>query len=316
MKKSELNQLIHEILKEELSRVNLKEGAEQAPELEATLSKAFNHGENVFVATPPGMATIARICKWCDANGIPYVLMNARDTELMANLGSQAETLSDADGGLLIVDEYGRANPRTRAMLLTIINEHTYGQVASVVVTPGMGFPINDAELNKFVYSVNLCNSSVAESVEDVELEEGAFSGGMAGDNSINGGKVGGMGASTQPDHKTYLNRIKAKNPDLVDIITIKAKDLKPNMMTQAGQIKTAEVKYSGYHSKDMVYVMHTNGWDYFKELDADMEVMADPDDKSKPFTGAWKEILSRGLKESLRREPLTVDNIFENLYY
>ena len=138
--------------------------------------------------------------------------------------------------------------------------------------------------------------------VESKSIKEGAFSGGYAGDNSFSGGTVRGIGASTQPDHKTYLNRIKAKNPKLVDIITIKAKDLKPNMMTQAGQIKTAEVKYSGYHSKDMVYVMHTNGWDYFKELDADMEVMADPDNKSNPFTGNYKDLLKMGLQESVTR--------------
>ena len=138
--------------------------------------------------------------------------------------------------------------------------------------------------------------------VESKSIKEGAFSGGYAGDNSFSGGTVRGIGASTQPDHKTYLNRIKAKNPKLVDIITIKAKDLKPNMMTQAGQIKTAEVKYSGYHSKDMVYVMHTNGWDYFKELDADIEVMADPDNKSNPFTGNYKDLLKMGLQESVTR--------------
>lgn len=138
--------------------------------------------------------------------------------------------------------------------------------------------------------------------VESKSIKEGAFSGGYAGDNSFSGGTVRGIGASTQPDHKTYLNRIKAKNPKLVDIITIKAKDLKPNMMTQAGQIKTAEVKYSDYHSKDMVYVMHTNGWDYFKELDADIEVMADPDNKSNPFTGNYKDLLKMGLQESVTR--------------
>ena len=138
--------------------------------------------------------------------------------------------------------------------------------------------------------------------VESKSIKEGAFSGGYAGDNSFSGGTVRGIGASTQPDHKTYLNRIKAKNPKLVNIITIKAKDLKPNMMTQAGQVKTAEVKYSGYYSKDMVYVMHTNGWDYFKELDADVEVMADPDNKSNPFTGNYKDLLKMGLQESVTR--------------
>lgn len=162
---------------------------------------------------------------------------------------------------------------------------------------------LNGVKEVRIEYADGTTNTMQVESFDESKsIKEGAFSGGYAGDNSFSGGTVRGIGASTQPDHKTYLNRIKAKNPKLVDIITIKAKDLKPNMMTQAGQIKTAEVKYSDYHSKDMVYVMHTNGWDYFKELDADIEVMADPDNKSNPFTGNYKDLLKMGLQESVTR--------------
>jgi hypothetical protein len=131
----------------------------------------------------------------------------------------------------------------------------------------------------------------------DRYLKEAAFSGGYAGDNSFSGGTVRGMGASTQPDKKNYLGRLKSKNPDLVSTMTIKGKDIKPGMITQAGQVKTAEVKDSRGEKK--VYIMHTNDYDGFWCVDEDMEVMVDPEDKSKPFTGDYKELLKKGLKES-----------------
>ena len=140
------------------------------------------------------------------------------------------------------------------------------------------------------------------------ELEEDAFNGGVAGDSQIGGGKVRGIGASTQPDHKSYLGRLKAKNPDLVDTMTVKGKDIKPGMMTQAGQVKEVEVGKNG--KTDKVYIMHTNDYDGFWGVDEDMIVMVDPEDKSKPFTGDYKELLNKGLEESL-----TEDNIFEGLF-
>jgi hypothetical protein len=133
----------------------------------------------------------------------------------------------------------------------------------------------------------------------DRYLKEAAFSGGYAGDNSFSGGTVRGMGASTQPDKKNYLGRLKSKNPDLVSTMTIKGKDIKPGMITQAGEVKTAEVKYSNHYRKDMVYIMHTNDWDGFYEVDGDMEVMADPDDKSKPYTSGYLALKKKGLQES-----------------
>ncbi len=63
-------------------------------------------------------------------------------------------------------------------------------------------------------------------------LKEAAFSGGMAGDNSFSGGTVRGIGASTQPSKKNYLGRLKSKNADLVDILTVKGKEIKPGMIT------------------------------------------------------------------------------------
>jgi hypothetical protein len=142
------------------------------------------------------------------------------------------------------------------------------------------------------------------------ELREGAFSGGVAGDNSINGGTVRGMGASTQPSKKNYLTRLKSKNPDLVDIMTVKGKDIKPGMITHAGQVKEAEVKYSNANGKKMVYIMHTNDYDGFWDVDEDMEVMVDPEDKSKPFAGEWRALLKMGLQESA-----VIEGIFGNKY-
>lgn len=125
--------------------------------------------------------------------------------------------------------------------------------------------------------------------------EGGAMSGGYAQGGALDTYKR--PGASTQPSKNNYLNRIKGNNPELVDIMTIKGKDIKPGMITQAGQVKQAEVRERG------MYIMHTNNYDGFWGVDEDMEVMVDPDDKSKPFTGDYKDLLKRGLKEAVNDE-------------
>jgi hypothetical protein len=82
--------------------------------------------------------------------------------------------------------------------------------------------------------------------------------------------------------------------------MTIKGKDIKPGMITQAGQVKEAEVERGGRKGK--IYLMHTNNYDGFWGVDEDMEVLADPDNKSKPFTGDYRDLLKKGLKESTTR--------------
>jgi hypothetical protein len=146
------------------------------------------------------------------------------------------------------------------------------------------------------------------EELSKVNLEEAAFSGGVAGDNSFSGGTVRGRGASTQPDKKSYLNRLKSKNPDLVDIMTIKGKDIKPGMITQAGQVKEAEVRKNN-KGETKVYIMHTNNYDGFWDVDEDMPVMVDLDDKSKPFTGDYKDLLKMGLQEAFEEEDTLVES-------
>ena len=131
----------------------------------------------------------------------------------------------------------------------------------------------------------------------NVTLAEGAMSGGYAENGSLD--TYARPGGSTQPSKKSYLNRLKFKNPDLVDIMTVKGKDIKPGMITQAGQVKEATTKYSWQHNGDAVYIMHTNNYDGFWGTDEDMEVLVDPDNKSKPFTGKYEDLLDKGLKEA-----------------
>lgn len=148
------------------------------------------------------------------------------------------------------------------------------------------------------------------ELAKDSLTEGGAMSGGYAEHGAID--NHARPGASTQPSKKNYLDRLKSKNSELVDVITVKGKDIKPGMITQAGQAREVKVEYSNHYKKDMVYIMHTNDYDGFWDVDEDMEVMADPDDKSKPFTGDYKELLKRGLKESAAEDIDTDDVINE----
>lgn len=130
------------------------------------------------------------------------------------------------------------------------------------------------------------------------ELDEEAFSGGYAGGGHVVD-RYARPGASVQPDKKSYLGRLKNKNPDLVDVITVKGKDIKRGMITQSGQVKEVEVKRNN-RGETKVYIMHTNNYDGFWDTDEDMEVLADPENKSKPFTGDYRALLKMGLKESV----------------
>ena len=140
-------------------------------------------------------------------------------------------------------------------------------------------------------------------------LNEGAFNGGPGSDGGIDNYKR--PGGSTQPSKNGYLTKIKNKNPELVDIMTIKGKEIKPGMITQHGQVRSAEVKKNNY-GETKVYIMHTNGFDGFWELDDTFEIMIDPDDKNKPFTGDFRDLLKRGLKESEEVVDIDIDEIDE----
>jgi len=146
---------------------------------------------------------------------------------------------------------------------------------------------------------------------EELNLTEAAISGGQAEGGFLDTAKR--PGGSTQPDHKSYLGRLKNKNPDLVDTMVIKGKDIKPGMLTQAGQVKEVEVGKNG--KTDKVYIMHTNNYDGFWGTDEDMIVMVDPENKSKPFTGDYKALLKMGLKEEVEEAAEVTEGIFGNKY-
>jgi hypothetical protein len=94
--------------------------------------------------------------------------------------------------------------------------------------------------------------------------------------------------------------------------MTVKGKDIKPGMITQAGQVKEVEVKKNN-RGETKVYIMHTNNYDGFWDVDEDMPVMADPDNKSKPFTGSFQDLLKKGLKESTKAtEKVVNEGIFD----
>lgn len=145
-------------------------------------------------------------------------------------------------------------------------------------------------------------------------LTEDTLDSGAKGGGNINQSCTRSPQWSCQPSKNDYLSRLKSKNPDLVSTMTVKGKDIKPGMITPAGQVKTAEVKDSG--GKQKIYIMHTNNWDCFRELDQDIEVMADPDNKTKPFTGDYKVLLQKGLKESTTAvEEEDADSMLEGIF-
>lgn len=159
---------------------------------------------------------------------------------------------------------------------------------------------VTDEEVEQYITKL-LSNKKFVQQLNQYrahQLDEAAFNGGMAGDNSASGGTIRGRGASTQPGKNNYLNRMKSKNPDLVDTMVIKVSDIKPGMITQAGQVKEAEARNHNSGVKKM-YIMHTNGYDGFWGLDETMDVMVDPENKSKPFAGDYRSLLKMGLQES-----------------
>lgn len=144
MTKSELREMIRSVLKEEL---RLRENVNEEASLETALDNAYRRQNNILITTQPGMACLARIRKWCDANSLPYVCANARIEDV---LGEIELASIDLEGGVLIIDEYNRANPKVRAELLSLINEHTYGQLFTIAVCSAGGDKVNSAETRAF----------------------------------------------------------------------------------------------------------------------------------------------------------------------
>ena len=134
---------------------------------------------------------------------------------------------------------------------------------------------------------------------EEEGLAEAAFSGGYASDRGAVDRWARPGGSIHQGKYEVYLTNLASRYPDIVKIITIKAKDIKPGMITQAGEVKEAEMRRTNKGDTQM-YIMHTNNWDGFWEAEADMEVMANPEDDSTPFIGNYQALRDLGIREGL----------------
>lgn len=155
--KSDLRQLIREVLKEEL--VRLKEDARQTADYEAlyaTLDEAMANGKNVLINGQPGMGILAHIRKWCDESGLSCVCFNVKDTEAFDALLGYDDMLSSTynrqlnniDGSVLIIDEYDRARPHDRPGLLSVVAERQYGQLFTIALVNNDN--LNAAEHSRF----------------------------------------------------------------------------------------------------------------------------------------------------------------------
>jgi hypothetical protein len=152
--KSELKEMIREALREEL---NLKESSDGATQnaLESTINKALSAARrgiarDILVISSPGTATHAKIRECIKANGYEATMISARSD--FENIGL------DAAGKVLIVDEYNRATPRSKAKLFSIIFEQAMDQLFTIAVFNDNGGYIDEAERSKFNYVIDVRN--------------------------------------------------------------------------------------------------------------------------------------------------------------
>lgn len=158
--KSELRQMIREVLKEELSRKKrLKEDARQTVDYEAlyaTLDEAMAGSQNVVITNKPGMGTLAHIRKWCDESGLTCVCLSVKDTYFFDALLGYDDMLSSTynrqlnniNGSVLIIDEYDRAKPQDRSGLLSVVAERPHGQLFTIALVNNDN--LNAAEHSRF----------------------------------------------------------------------------------------------------------------------------------------------------------------------
>lgn len=246
MTKSELREMIRECLREELSKVNLKEAA------------------TGFRLTGPALLSIEDLADAVYRDDDPTAIKKYASDKAIQEVTAEDLAIAAENSDIPREIKYLAAHMK-----------------------------------NKGVATIGEFAAGLREEFSEVNLKEGAFSGGVAGDTRFGGGTVRGRGASTQPGKKNYLDRLKSKNPDLVDTTIVKGKDIKPGMITQAGQVQEAEVRKNN-KGETKVYIMHTNNYDGFWDVDEDMPVMVDPDDKSKPFTGKFADLKAKGLEEGI----------------
>ena len=153
-------------------------------------------GTDLLVTGLPGSGKTGITKAWADARGVNLFYLNAKNDDLGAILNGFPvdSTETDADGNLvhkvirsystaleplereksvLFLDEFNRAAPKLRAVLLTLINEHTIEGPAksgiyefknllftvacinpSIPTDPG-AMDLNDAEMSRFVDSID-----------------------------------------------------------------------------------------------------------------------------------------------------------------
>jgi hypothetical protein len=141
MTKSELRQMIRECLKEELGATKPAENT-----LMDNLDSAFKYKNNVLLHVQSGRGTIAQCSAWANAHNIHLAYINC-PSAVENDLNRIAEEAIPRT--VLVLDEYDRARPATRAKLLSAVLEKSCGQMFSIALANG-GSTINPAESRQF----------------------------------------------------------------------------------------------------------------------------------------------------------------------
>lgn len=279
-------------------------------------------GVDLLVCGLPGSGKTGITKQWATDRGVNLFYLNAKDDDLGANLNGfpVSKTITDEDGternvvtrafsnaldklnrpnSVLFLDEFNRAAPKLRAVLLTLINEHAIAgegddgfkyfnnllfTVAcinpSVPTDPG-AMDLNDAEMSRFVDTIDW-DSKVPDALKYINFH------------------VNKLIAALKPDDENYaflyvrynkiLNLARAlltdfrfdfdTRDDLLDLFNDKAKMLNQRSITDAlmshGYSKQKFLnwvdKYSKYLDKDKSMIHDIlDSWD-----EPDVQVPAD----------------------------------------